>query len=328
MARADLLLNLVRAGSEGDQVGLRRAVEAMVAEERAKRHPALASRLEAALKTAAAQSRLPNTLSSAEERARQYLVELQPRRALSSIVLNETVAAQIAELIEEQHRTELLRSYSLEPRHRVLLYGPPGNGKTSLAEALAFELSLPLLVVRYETLIGSFLGETSQRLKQVFDFARTRHCVLFFDEFDAVAKERGDVHETGEIKRVVNSLLMQIDDLPTNVLIVVASNHSELLDRAVWRRFQLRLELLQPDSKAVEQWFVRLQGRLQMPFGLPIASLVKHFNGKSYSELVEFSENVARRMVLASPGANMKKILEKQLQLRTNPTRNRRKGRA
>lgn len=328
MARADLLLNLVRAGSEGDQVGLRRAVEAMVAEERAKHHPALASRLEAALKTGASQGRLPNTLGPTEERARQYVVELQPRRALSSVVLSDTVASQIAELVEEQHRTELLRSYGLEPRHRVLLFGPPGNGKTSLAEGLAFELSLPLLVVRYETLIGSFLGETSQRLKQVFDFARTRHCVLFFDEFDAVAKERGDVHETGEIKRVVNSLLMQIDDLPTNVLIVVASNHSELLDRAVWRRFQLRLELLQPDSKAIEKWFVGFQDRLRMPFGLPIPFLVKHFSGKSYSELVEFSENVARRMVLASPEANMKKILEKQLQLRTTSTRKRRKGRA
>jgi SpoVK/Ycf46/Vps4 family AAA+-type ATPase len=328
MARADLLLNLVRAGSEGDQVGLRRAVEAMVAEERAKHHPALASRLEAALKTGASQGRLPSTLGSTEERARQYLVELQPRRTLSSIVLSDEVAAQIAELIEEQHRTELLRSYGLEPRHRVLLFGPPGNGKTSLAEALAFELSLPLLVVRYETLIGSFLGETSQRLKQVFDFARSRHCVLFFDEFDAVAKERGDVHETGEIKRVVNSLLMQIDDLPTNVLIVVASNHSELLDRAVWRRFQLRLELLLPDARAIQQWFARLQERLQIPFGLPIASLVKYFDGRSYSDLVEFSENVARRMVLASPDANMKKILEKQIQLRTSSPRKRRKGRA
>jgi hypothetical protein len=86
--------------------------------------------------------------------------------------------------------------------------------------------------------------------------------------------------------------------------------------------------LLQPDLKAIEQWFVRLQDRLRMPLGLPIASLAKHFNGKSYSELGEFSEHIARRMVLATPEANMKKILEKQLQLRASPTRKRRKGRA
>lgn len=109
----------------------------------------------------------------------------------------------------------MLRSHGLEPRHRILLAGPPGNGKTSLAEAIAEALSIPLLAVRYEFVIGSFLGETARRLRRVFDFARTTPCVLFFDEFDVVGKERGDIHETGEIKRVVSSLLLQMDDLPS-----------------------------------------------------------------------------------------------------------------
>jgi AAA+ superfamily predicted ATPase len=100
-----------------------------------------------------------------------------------------------------------------------------------------------LFVVRYEAMIGSFLGETAGRLKRVFDYARRTPCVLFFDEFDSVGKERGDIHETGEIKRVVTSLLMQIDDLPSYTIVVAATNHAELLDRAVWRRFQLRLGL-------------------------------------------------------------------------------------
>jgi len=320
MARADLLLNLVRAGSEGDQVGLRRTVEAMVAEERAKRHAGLADRLEAALKTEST-VRAKSTIATSDERARQYLLELQPRRELSSIVLTEQISSVCSEVIEEHQRSDLLRSYGLEPRHRILLFGPPGNGKTSLAEALAYELSLPFLVVRYETLIGSFLGETSQRLKQVFDFARTRHCVLFFDEFDAVAKERGDVHETGEIKRVVNSLLMQIDDLPSTVLVVVASNHSELLDRAVWRRFEVKLELSWPDTKAIKDWFERLQARLDAPLGIPVATLASHFTGRSYSDLVTFSEDLARRMVLAAPDANLKNIVESRLHQLAPPAR-------
>src|SRR3712207_6872521 len=95
-------------------------------------------------------------------------------------------------------------------------------------------------------MIGSYLGETAGRLKRVFEYARTTPCVLFFDEFDTIGKERGDVHETGEIKRVVSSLLLQIDALPSYVTVVVASNHPELLDRAVWRRFQLRLYLPPP----------------------------------------------------------------------------------
>ena len=116
MARADLLLNLVRAGSEGDQVGLRRTVEAMIAEERAKHHVGLADRLEAALKTENA-NRATSVTSSSDERARQYFIELSPRRDLAALVLSEQNRSLCLELIEEQNRSELLRSYGIEPRH-------------------------------------------------------------------------------------------------------------------------------------------------------------------------------------------------------------------
>ena len=139
------------------------------------------------------------------------------------------VAQASRELIEEHRRADLLRAHNLEPRHRVLLTGPPGNGKTSFAEALATELAVPLLSVRYESLIASYLGETAVRFSRLFDQVRVRRCVLFFDEFDVVGKERGDVHETGEIKRVVSSLLLQIDALPSHVVAVSATNHPELL---------------------------------------------------------------------------------------------------
>ena len=116
---------------------------------------------------------------------------------------------------------------------------------------------MPFFVVRYEALIGSFLGETASRLKRVFDYARTTPCVLFFDEFDIVGKERGDVHETGEIKRVVSSLLMQVDDLPSYTVVVAATNHAELLDRAAWRRFQVRLPLDPPSRRELTAYLAR-----------------------------------------------------------------------
>jgi SpoVK/Ycf46/Vps4 family AAA+-type ATPase len=131
-------------------------------------------------------------------------------------------------------------------RHRLLLAGPPGNGKTSVAEAIASELMLPFYVVRYEGVVSNFLGEAAARLDSAFEFARTRRCVVFFDELDTIAKERSDAHETGEIKRVVSTLLLQIDRLPAHVLFVGATNHSELLDRAAWRRFQIRADLEPP----------------------------------------------------------------------------------
>ncbi|MGV2196779.1 AAA family ATPase [Agrobacterium vitis] len=148
------------------------------------------------------------------------------------------------QLIEEHMRADVLRTHGYEPRHRVLLSGPPGNGKTSFAEAIAEGLGLPFFVVRYDALIGSYLGETNARLRKFFDYVRTRPSVLFFDEFDSIGKERGDTHETGEIKRVVSFLLMQLDQLPSYVLVIAATNHAELLDRAVWRRFQMRLSFL------------------------------------------------------------------------------------
>src|SRR5205807_9987466 len=182
----------------------------------------------------------------------------------------------------------VLRAHSLEPRHRVLLAGPPGNGKTSLAEAIAEALAVPFFIVRYEAMIGSFLGETASRLKRVFDYARTTPCLLFFDEFDAVGKERGDTHETGEIKRVVTSLLMQIDDLPSYVVVVAATNHAELLDRAVWRRFELRLSLPAPDENQLAAFVANLSQRADIQLGVKPQQAAKALRGLSYGEAEQF----------------------------------------
>lgn len=217
------------------------------------------------------------------------------------------------ELVEEQQRAELLRSYGVEPRHRVLLEGPPGNGKTTLAEGIAFELMVPLFVVRYEAVVGSFLGETSGRLKRLFDFARTHQCVLFFDEFDTLGKERGDTHETGEIKRVVSSLLLQIDSLPSHVVVVTATNHAELLDRAVWRRFQLRLNLPAPTPAQRAAWFERFEKTLGLPLGLSPKTLATRLPLQTFSDLEQFCEDVQRRYVLALPGADLERILTERL---------------
>ena len=266
MARSDLLISLVKAGTAGDQVLFRKTVEAMIAEERAKKHDVLAARLAEQLNGSTRTGSAAN--HDRPGQVHDLFFEMVPQRTFDDLVLPESVLASCRELAQEHHRGDLLQTYNLDPRNRVLLAGAPGNGKTSLAEALANELMVPFIVARYDGLIASYLGETASRLRRLFDHVRTRACVLFFDEFDTVGKERGDLHETGEIKRVVSSLLLQIDALPAYVLVVTATNHPELLDRAVWRRFQLRLELPPPTRAQVERYFACAEKSLEFTLGL------------------------------------------------------------
>ena len=311
MARADLLINLVRANSRGDSVLFRRTLEAMIAEERAKQHHVLADRLSEYLNGNGfgSMSLLQKSDSTSpvplDERLKGLFAEVIPRRKLEELILPDLVFLTLGELLQEHHRKDLLRSYNLEPRHRVLLIGPPGNGKTSLAEAIAEGLMLPMVVVRYEGVIGSYLGETAVRLRRLFDYVRTRACVLFFDEFDTLGKERGDIHDTGEIKRVVSSLLLQIDDLPSHVLVVTATNHPELLDRAVWRRFQIRLELPRPQEAQIVAWLRNFEQRLGESLQCSLNSLVPHLKGLSFAELEEFTTSILRRRVLEGPEADL-----------------------
>lgn len=315
MARADLLLDLVRAGAKGEQLRFRKAVEALISEERSKQHHILADRLAANLEINGT-SKSIITGGWSEQRigtTGDFFYEVSPERSLSDLVLPGTVHETCSELVEEQHRADLLRAHNLEPRHRILLAGPPGNGKTSMAEALATELAVPLLVVRYESLIASYLGETAIRVAKLFEQVRARRCVLFFDEFDVVGKERGDIHETGEIKRVVSSLLLQVDALPSYVVVVTATNHPELLDRAVWRRFQLRLELPLPSASEAEEWFRRFEQRFGTKLGLAPSTIARKLKGLSFSELEQVALDFQRRYVLEQSGADAKKIIQQRL---------------
>lgn len=312
MARADLLLDIVRAGAEGNQELFRKTLEALIAEEKAKQHHVLADQLAAHLRTSGSAARPPRILPEPNG-DRAAFAEVRPRRNLASLVLPAVVQEACIELVEEQHRADLLRAHGLEPRHRILLSGPPGNGKTTLAEALAFELTNPLYVVRYESIIGSFLGETAVRLAKLFAQVRTERCVIFFDEFDVVGKERGDVHETGEIKRVVSSLLLQVDQLPSHVVVVAATNHGELLDRAAWRRFQVRLPLPAPTNEQRAEWLKQFESRAGLSFGQSHVNLAKALGPISFAELELFALDVQRRYILALPDSDVRSIVSRRL---------------
>jgi hypothetical protein len=309
MARSDLLISLIKAGKHTTDPRFRATVEAIIAEERSKHHTVLADQLTAALVNGNGTGAPPAQQGTPLNVVGDLLFELAPERSLGDLVLPQLVREEVGRLIEEHHRAELLQSYGMSPRHRVLLVGPPGNGKTSVAHALAHDLMVPLLAVRYEGLIGSFLGETASRLRKIFDYARQRACVLFLDEFDTVGKERGDIHETGEIKRVVSTLLLQMDNLPPHVVIVTATNHAELLDRAVWRRFELRLRLPPPDLAGIKEFLIKLFREFKPTSGYKPDPLAQQLAGATYSEIEDLFLDIARRAVLESPEPNLPRIV-------------------
>lgn len=312
MARADILISLVKSALHSDLVTFRRALEVLISEEKSKNHSILAERLTALMNDSPNKS--TNNTPFIQNGTRDLVFEVKPKKSFSDLILNKELFDLCSELVEEHHRSDLLRSYGLVPRNRVLLAGPPGNGKTSLAEAIAYELMYPLLVVRYDNLIGSYLGETASRLQKVFDTARTRNCVLFFDEFETLGKERGDTKETGEIKRVVSSLLLQIDRLPSHTIVITASNHPELLDKAVWRRFQISAELKNPTKDQREMFLEKFEKTSNFSFKRSLDGLASKLSSSSFSEIEDFCVDVLRQSILKGKQDNPKAIITKKLQ--------------
>ncbi|MDP3674653.1 MAG: ATP-binding protein [Novosphingobium sp.] len=288
-------------------------VEALVADERAKSHHILADRLHRALQSVpvSASSELRKTGTP----GRDFVIESEPRVALDNLILTLPAERLTRQLVEEQHRADLLRAQGMQPRHRVLLSGPPGNGKTSLAEGIAEAIAVPLLTVRYDALVGAYLGETNARLARLFEYVRNMPCVLFFDEFDAVGKERGDIHETGEIKRVVSFLLMQLDLLPSYVVVVAATNHAELLDRAVWRRFQLRIDMPAPAKEAAGVLISRFFESWPEEAGMSPTAVSTEIGQSSFADIFEFCQNIRRRHILSQGSETLKSVLAQELRL-------------
>lgn len=318
MARADLMCELIKYGLINDSTNFRRAAEALCAEERAKQHTILANKIQELLNIERKHSIERNsTINVVRGGANESTLfwEKIPQKRMDDLILPQTVRDICQGMIDEQLRSEVLQSYGLEPRNKILLIGPPGNGKTSLAEAMAEALMVPFLTVRYESIVGAYLGETASKLAKLFEIAKTKKCVLFFDEFETLGKERGDVHETGEIKRVVSSLLMQIDSLPSYVVAIAATNHDSLLDKAAWRRFQVKLDIPKPTRNNLEQFFQHFETEREFEFGILPSTLAKKTLGLSYAEAGELALEIYRQYVLNIPRDNPKEITDQVLKL-------------
>ena len=168
-------------------------------------------------------------------------------------ILPELTAHKVDDFINMiKHQGDLYKN-GVEFSNTLMLYGVPGCGKSTVAKYIAQQIGLPLVIARLDALVSSLLGSTSKNIRKVFDFADSRPCILFLDEFDAIAKARDDQHELGELKRVINSLLQNIDSLSSNSILIAATNHADLLDKAIWRRFHTILEIGLPGEKEIQE---------------------------------------------------------------------------
>lgn len=212
------------------------------------------------------------------------------------IQLPDKVQSDVEEFLSFIDKAPLLHDAGVGITPSMLVYGPPGCGKTQLAHYIASQLGLPLLTARCDTLISSLLGSTAKNLRSLFDHAASRPCVLFLDEFDAFAKARDDQHEVGELKRVVVSLLQNIDALPQGTVLIAATNHHSLLDPAVWRRFAYRIQIPLP-NKDIRQRLIRQFLGTYAPKSINL--LVEITEGMNGAIIRQACESSIRHAVLA-----------------------------
>jgi len=178
-----------------------------------------------------------------------------PKLRLVDMVLSSTIKDRLERLIKEHQHIHKIRSYGLAPRKKLLLVGPPGTGKTLTASVLAGELGLPLLVVRLDSLMTKFMGETAAKLRLIFDAIQQTRGVYLFDEFDSIGSQRGLTNDVGEIRRVLNSFLQMVEQDDSDSLLLAATNHPDILDHALFRRFDDVVEYQLPEVQEIIKTF-------------------------------------------------------------------------
>lgn len=253
MTQAEHIKALLQAHATRDDASFRDAAEQLADDEARKGHRLLARDLRRLLDTPHVTSTMPTPRTIPDvpvdtERGLPLATVEEPDLGLDAVVLPDAVRETLRLLIEDVGRREELATWGLPPKRKVLFFGPPGCGKSVTARALAGELALPLLYVRFDALISSYLGETAANMRRLFDFARLRPWVVLFDEFDAIGKSRDDPVEHGELKRVINSLLQLMDGMIGPSLLIAATNHEHMLDAALWRRFDEIARFDPPDQ--------------------------------------------------------------------------------
>ncbi|MGG1519034.1 ATP-binding protein [Paenibacillus oryzisoli] len=320
--KATMVVKLIEAHSSGSEKAFEDAVQRLAKDEEKKGNHSLANSLVQAYRPAPSSKNslgtgatlAPSSFEASNYGAKAYVIPkdkdtsldlyevMSPTSSMKDIILSPDQRKIIGNVIKEQENSKKLVEKGFQPTNRLLLCGPPGCGKTLTANVIAHELGLPLVYVRLDGLISSYLGQTSANIRKIFDSVKQQEVVLFLDEFDAIAKKRDDQHELGELKRVVNTLLQNFDSLPSHVLLIAATNHHHLLDPAIWRRFDISVELELPNIEQRKQFILSVFEKHEIQCDLDLHIISQAFGGLSGSQIKTIIEQTIKESFIEGKG--------------------------
>lgn len=303
MAKGDQIKALLRSYIDGDDAHFYSIAMQLAAAEARKGHGKLAEELRDLVDKAKSRRNVrsltdaPIPIARPKGELATLLKVTYPKSRLADLVVAPRVEHSLRRIVKEQRHFAKLAEHGLSPRRKILLVGSPGTGKTLTASALAGELSLPLFVVRLDGLLTKFMGETAAKLRQIFDALGATRGVYFFDEFDAIGGQRIASNDIGEVRRILNSFLVMIEEDVSTSLILAATNHPEILDHALFRRFDDVIEYELPNA---EQVAIILQARLGRfaPAALDFAVLAASAAGLSHAEVTRAAEEAVKNAVM------------------------------
>ena len=316
MASGSQLKALVQSYIDGDDDRFLSVAMQVAAHEARLGHGKLATDLREAIDKAKRKRGTASLVSISQPRGElaNILEVSNPTNRLSDMIIEPDLAKQLQRVIREQRVAGRILDHGLSPRRKLLLVGPPGTGKTMTASVLAGELGLALLQVRLDGLITRFMGETAAKLRQVFDATHRTRGIYFFDEFDAIGSGRDLTNDVGEIRRVLNSFLLMIEQDRSHSLVLAATNHADILDRALFRRFDDILHYELPDAKQATKL---LRARLQSKSArVRWKTLGEEAEGLSYAEITRAANDVLKDALIDNHGKCRERAIRGMLQER------------
>lgn len=306
MATADQIKSLIKAHNDSDNDKFKTVVLQIAAYEAKLNHETLARELKKLAEKMG--SVRDNMFQFSQIQKNPMLTMSVPRVRLTDLIVSDEIYSRLKRILHEYKNKNKLQSYGLSNRRKILIEGNPGTGKTFTASVIASELELPLYTVQMDKMVTKFMGETSTKLRQVFDSVEDTVGVYFFDEFDAIGADRNLDNEVGEMRRILNSFLQFLEQDASESIIIAATNNQELLDRALFRRFDDVLHYSMPTESEVQRLYQHKLSAFQRDF-VPSAKLLEASLVLSHAEIIRVCEDAIKDSILDDAKITQAKIM-------------------